>query len=103
MPPARRKSQVVEKTLDAFEGFVSELFAEIPGRETMPQQVIRAMIGGLQKVIHKRLYRDEEDRLVELAPRIWKWWLSYPPPPSELPPDAYAIATGAAENGQTTP
>jgi AcrR family transcriptional regulator len=75
---------VVEKTLDAFEGFVTELFAEIPDREAMPQQMIRAMIGGLQKVIHKRLYRDEEDQLAELAPQIWKWWLSYPPPPGEL-------------------
>ena len=45
---------VVEKTLDAFEGFVTDLFEEIPGREGMPQQMIRAMIGGLQKVIHKR-------------------------------------------------
>src|SRR5262249_38443126 len=42
---------VVEKTLDAFEGFVTELFEEIPDREGMPQQMIRAMIGGLQKVI----------------------------------------------------
>jgi AcrR family transcriptional regulator len=75
---------VVEKTLNAFEEFVTELFAEIPGRETMPPQMIRAMIGGLQKVIHKRLYRDEEDQLVELAPQIHKWWLSYPPPPDEL-------------------
>jgi AcrR family transcriptional regulator len=75
---------VVEKTLNAFESFVSELFAEIPGRETMPPQMIRAMIGGLQKVIHKRLYRDEEDELIELAPQIHRWWLSYPPPPDEL-------------------
>jgi AcrR family transcriptional regulator len=42
------------------------------------------MIGGLQKVIHKRLYRDEEDELIELAPQIHRWWLSYPPPPDEL-------------------
>ena len=72
---------VVEKTLNAFEEFVSELFAEIPDREKMPPQMIRAMIGGLQKVIHKRLYRDEEDQLMELAPQIHTWWLSYPPPP----------------------
>jgi AcrR family transcriptional regulator len=46
--------------------------------------MIRAMIGGLQKVVHKRLYRDEQDELVELAPQIWQWWLSYPPPPGPL-------------------
>jgi AcrR family transcriptional regulator len=75
---------VVERTLDAFEKFVTGLFEQIPGREGMPPQMVRAMIGGLQKVIHKRLYRDEQDDLVELAPQIWQWWLSYPPPPGPL-------------------
>jgi AcrR family transcriptional regulator len=75
---------VVERTLDAFERFVGELFDEIPGREGMPPQMVRAMIGGLQKVVHKRLYRDEADVLPDLAPQVWKWWLSYPPPPGPL-------------------
>jgi AcrR family transcriptional regulator len=75
---------VVEKTLDAFEEFVTGLFDQIPERENMPGQMVRAMIGGLQKVIHKRLYRDEQDELIQLAPQIWQWWLSYPPPPGPL-------------------
>jgi AcrR family transcriptional regulator len=75
---------LVEKTLDAFEKFVLDLFQGIPGHEEMPGQMVRAMIGGLQKVIHKRLYRDEPDVLPELAPQIWSWWLSYPSPPGPL-------------------
>ena len=75
---------VVERTLDTFERFGRSLFDEIPGRAEMPSQMIRAMIGGLQKVVHKRLYRDEEEVLVDLAPQIWSWWLSYPPPPGPL-------------------
>jgi AcrR family transcriptional regulator len=75
---------VVEKTLDTFEKFGANLFEEIPGREEMPSQMIRAMIGGLQKVVHKRLYRDEQQELPELTPQIWQWWLSYPPPPGPL-------------------
>jgi AcrR family transcriptional regulator len=75
---------VIERTTDAVEKLVIDLFDQIPGRENMPPQLVRAMIGGLQKVIHKRLYRDEEEALVELAPQLWKWWLSYPPPPGSL-------------------
>jgi len=75
---------VVEKTLDTFAQFGANLFKQIPGREQMPPQMIRAMIGGLQKVVHKRLYRDEQDELPELTPQIWQWWLSYPPPPGPL-------------------
>src|SRR6476619_2442023 len=75
---------VVERTLDTFEKLGKGLFDEIPGREEMPAQMIRAMIGGLQKVVHKRLYRDEQQELHELSPQIWQWWLSYPTPPGPL-------------------
>jgi AcrR family transcriptional regulator len=75
---------VVERTLDTFEEFVTPLFDQIPGRKGMPPQMVRAMIGGMQKLVHKRLYRDEQDELVNLAPQICEWWLSYPPPPGSL-------------------
>ena len=38
--------------------------SEIPGARGDAAEMVRAMIGGLQKVIHKRLYRDEEDQLI---------------------------------------
>ena len=75
---------VVDRTMDTFEKLASTLFDQIPGREGMPQQIVRAMIGGLQKVVHKRLYLNQQDELVDLAPQIWNWWLSYPPPPGPL-------------------
>ena len=77
---------LIDRTLDRFEKFGTAQFEQIPGREGMPREMVRAMIGGLQKVVHKRLYRDEQDLLVELAPQICGWWLSYPPPPGPLDP-----------------
>jgi AcrR family transcriptional regulator len=77
---------LIDRTLDRFEKFGTAQFEQIPGREGMPREMVRAMIGGLQKVVHKRLYRDEPDLLVELAPQICDWWLSYPPPPGRLDP-----------------
>jgi AcrR family transcriptional regulator len=77
---------LIDRTLDRFEKFGTAQFEQIPGREGMPREMVRAMIGGLQKVVHKRLYRDEQDLLVELAPQICDWWLSYPPPPGRLDP-----------------
>ncbi len=77
---------LIDRTLDRFEKFGTAQFEQIPGREGMPREMVRAMIGGLQKVVHKRLYRDEQDLLVELAPQICDWWLSYPPPPGPLDP-----------------
>ena len=75
---------LVERALGAFERLGTALFEQIPGREGMPPMMVRAMIGGLQKVVHKRLYRDEQDQLIALSPQICQWWLSYPPPPGPL-------------------
>jgi AcrR family transcriptional regulator len=76
--------RLIDRALETFEKFGIEQFEQIPGREGMPPEMVRAMIGGLQKVVHKRLYRDEPDVLLELAPQICDWWLSYPPPPGSL-------------------
>jgi AcrR family transcriptional regulator len=74
----------VERALDIFERFAIEQLNQIPGRKGMPPQMVRALIGGLQKVIHKRLYSDEADQLPRLAKEIADWGLSYPPPPGPL-------------------
>lgn len=74
----------IDRGIDAFQGSVSATLEQIPGREGMPAEIVRAMIGGLRKVIHTRLYRGEEAELLELAPQIWDWGLSYEPPPEPL-------------------
>jgi len=74
----------VERALDIFEQFGVEQLNQIPGRRGTPPQMVRALIGGLQKVIHKRLYSNEADQLPRLAKEIADWGLSYPPPPGPL-------------------
>jgi AcrR family transcriptional regulator len=75
---------LVDRTLDAFEVVVKQLLDSIPGHEGMPSEIVRALIGGVQKVIHKRLYRGGEEELLELAPQLWDWIFCYPPPPGPL-------------------
>ncbi len=75
---------LVDRTLDAFEVLVKQMLDSISGHEGMPSEIVRALIGGIQKVIHKRLYRGEEQELVELAPQLWDWIFCYPPPPGPL-------------------
>lgn len=75
---------LVDRTIDAFEALVTQMLDQMPGHEGMPPEIVRVLIGGVQKVIHKRLYRGEEEELLELAPQLWDWLLSYPPPPGPL-------------------
>jgi AcrR family transcriptional regulator len=75
---------VLDRALDTFERFGTAQLERIPGREGMPPQLVRAMLGGLQKVIHKRLYSDEAHELPRLTGQIVRWGLSYSPPPGPL-------------------
>ena len=74
----------VERILDLFEHFGVSQLNDIPGHKGTPAQMVRAMLGGLQKVIHKRLYSDEAGQLPRIAEQIADWGLSYPPPPGPL-------------------
>ena len=74
----------VERILDTFERFGVAQLNEMKGRKGMPPQMIRAMLGGFQKVIQKRLYSDEAEQLPRLAEDIATWGLSYPAPPGPL-------------------
>ena len=74
----------VESAVDGFAELIDEVFAEIPGREGMPAELIRGMIGGVYKVFHTRLYRGEVEAIPALAPRLLEWALAYDPPPQPL-------------------
>jgi len=75
---------LVDRTIDAFEVLFKRMLDQTPGYEDMPSEIVRALIGGVQKVIHKRLYRGQEEELLELAPQLWDWMFLNPPPPGPL-------------------
>jgi AcrR family transcriptional regulator len=74
----------VEQAVDTFVSFGVSQLGQIAGRKQLPAQIMRAMIGGLQKVVQKRLYSDEADSLPHLAEQIADWALLYPTPPGPL-------------------
>jgi AcrR family transcriptional regulator len=74
----------IDRAIDIFEAFGVSQLNQIPGREEMPPQMVRGMVGGLLKVIQKRLYSDEAEQLPRLAEPIADWSLSYPSPPGPL-------------------
>lgn len=75
---------LVDRTIDSATTEAAQLLRQVPGREEMPIELVRALVGGIQKVIHKRLYRGQEAELLELVPQLWDWLFSYPEPPGPL-------------------
>lgn len=67
----------VEKT-------VRSALGESPERSEMPLDVVRAVIGGLRKIIHSRLREGREGELPELMPEILEWMMSYQTPSERL-------------------
>jgi len=74
----------VDRVFEVFERFGIAQLNEIPGRRGMPAQMVRAMLGGLQKIIQRRLYSQEIETLPRFAEDIATWGLSYPVPPGPL-------------------
>jgi len=77
-------ADVVERSMEQATDLAVRMLAQVPEREGMPRELVRAIVGGIQKVIHKRLYRGQESELPELAPQLWEWFFSYPVPPGPL-------------------
>jgi AcrR family transcriptional regulator len=69
----------VERSVAALEPLVAATMAA-----GMPREIVRGAMGGMQTVIHRRLYRGEEAQLPQLAEELWGWAARYRPPPHPL-------------------
>jgi AcrR family transcriptional regulator len=47
-------------------------------------EILRALIGGLRKLIQTRLLRGEETELAKAVPELWRWINQVPTPPHPL-------------------
>ena len=95
-----RAIEEIDRTTDSVQAFLSATLEQVPGRKGMPPEIVRAMVGGVRKVIHSRLYRHEEEELIELIPQMWDWFAVYEPPPEPLRrPRNRAAQDGGPANG----
>ncbi|HTR73986.1 MAG TPA: TetR/AcrR family transcriptional regulator [Solirubrobacterales bacterium] len=77
-------AELVDRISDSVTSLAAGLLEQMPERKGMPIELVRAIVGGIQKVIHKRLYRGQEEELLDLIPQFWDWLFTYPVPPGPL-------------------
>jgi AcrR family transcriptional regulator len=75
---------LLDRMMDSSTDVAAALLEQVPERQGMPRGLVRAIVGGIQKVIHKRLYRGQEEELLDLIPQLWDWIFCYPVPPGPL-------------------
>jgi AcrR family transcriptional regulator len=93
---------VADRGFEAFAEMVEGLAAAQPVDRRPSPQWVRILLGGLRKLIQTRLYRHQEAELGGLAPELWRWLQSAPPPPQALQvPRRQRAGGGAAFQGYT--
>ncbi len=75
---------LIDRMMDSVTTLAAAQLEQVPERKGMPIELVRAIVGGIQKVIHKRLYRGQEKDLLDLVPQLWDWLFCYPVPPGPL-------------------
>jgi AcrR family transcriptional regulator len=75
---------LVDRMMDSATELAQGLLDQVPERKGMEPELVRAIVGGIQKVIHKRLYRGKVEELPQLVGQLWDWVFNYPVPPGPL-------------------
>jgi AcrR family transcriptional regulator len=74
----------VDSALSGFQTMAQQHFLDMPERAGMPEDMTWALIGGLRKIAHTRLYRGTERELLDVLPDLVALGGSYRPPPAPL-------------------
>lgn len=77
-------AELVDQMMESATDVAAALLGQVPERAGLPRDLVRSIVGGIQKAIHKRLYRGQEQELLDLVPQLWEWIFCYPVPPGPL-------------------
>lgn len=76
--------EAVEFAVDRLAALGRQALEQMPGRQEMPEEIGRAIIGGFHRVLYRRLHQNRAEELPALAPLLWDWAMAYTPPPEPL-------------------
>lgn len=73
-----------ERSLGRYERFLRDALELAPGEGTVAEMVLKAVIGGLNRVLYQRVLRGKDAELLALVPDLTTWATSYYPSPSAI-------------------
>jgi AcrR family transcriptional regulator len=92
-----------EASIAHYQDFIRDALRLEPGQEPLPDAVLKAVIGGLIRVLHDRVLRGQRTKMLALVPDLVTWATSYHPSPplaaAELRDDG-AEPASALEGGR---
>lgn len=79
-----------EQTLISYERFIRDGLELAPGSGTVPDTMLRAVVGGLNRILYTRVRNGGRQEPVELVGELVRWATAYYPMPATLYPDPQA-------------
>jgi AcrR family transcriptional regulator len=73
-----------ERLIVGYEQLLRESIGLIPGPGAIPNPILRAVVGGLNKVLYSRVQSGEHEQLRELIPDLAAWTTCYYPAPASI-------------------
>jgi AcrR family transcriptional regulator len=73
-----------ERSTARYERFIRDALELAPGRGAVSDVVVKAAVGGLQRVMYRRIRRGERGKLLALVPDLVTWITAYYPTPSSI-------------------
>jgi AcrR family transcriptional regulator len=73
-----------ERAIAQYRRFVHGILQRDPGDETVPDAVVRAVVGGLSRIIYSRVRHGRRAELRQLVPDLMRWVTCYRPTPPLL-------------------
>jgi AcrR family transcriptional regulator len=73
-----------ERSIVHYERFLHNALELAPGKRALSDTVAKAVIGGLNRVLYRRVIRGERAELLAVIPDLVAWFTSYYPTPGAL-------------------
>ena len=73
-----------EKSIVAYQRFVTDAGELAPGEGTLPDAAARAVVGGLNRLLYQLVSPGNRAELLELVPDLARWATSYYPAPTGI-------------------
>jgi AcrR family transcriptional regulator len=97
-----------ERAVEQYRGFVRGMLQREPNDGTVPDAVVRAIVGGLSRILYSRVRHGRRAELPQLVPDLMRWVTCYRPSgstpvPGEEPQVAVPAPVVEAMNGGRAP
>jgi AcrR family transcriptional regulator len=88
-----------ERSLDRYVGFIREGLELVPGDGAVSEMTLKAIIGGVNRVLYRRRLKGEDAQLLAIVPDLVSWATSYYPTPAAIlaEPRAESVAGARGE------